>query len=184
VRDALAGAELADELLEREDDVVDLLAVSRLLDIGDLAPAAIGDPRLGDLVVADRVCGTDVLGPDDAAYFEIADLEIHPDLLPAGDHHIAVGQELRDDGGDLEFDILVARHAPGAVVARQTVQIDEVPRADLFGEQLGHLRFVTEEARGPGILGRGPTALGGVLISPLSWISMTAVRMSPTELAR
>ena len=53
--------------LEGQDHIQELGAVARLLDIGELAAAAIGDARFRDLVVADGVGLQDVLGPDDAA---------------------------------------------------------------------------------------------------------------------
>src|SRR6185437_8822665 len=52
--------------LERHQDVEELLAVARLLDVHELAVAAVGDARLCDLVERDGVDGADVLGPDDA----------------------------------------------------------------------------------------------------------------------
>ena len=45
-----------------QQDVERLRAVARLLHVGDLAAAAIGDAQLGDLLVGDRVLGRDVLG--------------------------------------------------------------------------------------------------------------------------
>src|SRR5215470_12769248 len=43
--------------LVRPDHIEDLLAIARLLDVGDLAAAAVGDAGLGDLVVCDAVGG-------------------------------------------------------------------------------------------------------------------------------
>ncbi len=51
---------------ERQQDIHHLLAVTRLLNIGDLAAAAIGDTGLGDLGRIDRVVGLDILRPHDA----------------------------------------------------------------------------------------------------------------------
>lgn len=42
-------------VLEREQDVVNLLAVARLLHVCDMAFAAINDARFGNLVMIDRV---------------------------------------------------------------------------------------------------------------------------------
>ncbi len=50
-------------ILERPDDVVDLLTVARLLYIGDQAAAAVGDPRFGDLI--DGLINDDLRGGDD-----------------------------------------------------------------------------------------------------------------------
>src|SRR3954454_15564847 len=74
----------------RQHDVEHLLSVARLLDVGDLAAAAVGNAQLGDLVVRDGVLGRDVLRTDDAGDVDVADLEVDPDLLPAVDHQVAV----------------------------------------------------------------------------------------------
>src|SRR4051794_28386986 len=83
-------AESASAASIRQHDVEHLLSVARLLDVGDLAAAAVGDAQLGDLIVRDGVLGRDVLRADDAGDVDVADLEVDPDLLPAGDHQIAV----------------------------------------------------------------------------------------------
>ena len=82
------------------DGVGDLLAVARLLYVGDLAAAAVGHAGLGNLAERDGVVVADVLGADDAGDDEVADFEVDAHLLPALDHQIAVGQDLGDDGGD------------------------------------------------------------------------------------
>src|SRR5437868_5980967 len=61
-------------LLEGQDGVCDLLAVARLLHIGDLAAAAVGDAGFGDLFGHDGVVRLDVLGPHDAGDDQVADL--------------------------------------------------------------------------------------------------------------
>src|SRR5260221_2900911 len=66
---------------ERHQDVEQLGAVARLLDVVDLAAAAVRDAGLGDLVVADRVVGRDVLGPDDADQPELPETDIDQHLL-------------------------------------------------------------------------------------------------------
>src|SRR5687767_7352639 len=62
-------------LLERQDRVGDLLAVARLLHVGDLAAPAVRNPCLGDLARGDRIVGVDVLRPDDAGDDQVAHLE-------------------------------------------------------------------------------------------------------------
>ena len=48
---------------ERQDLVCDLLAVARLLDVGDLTPPAVGDAGLRDLGGLDGVVAFDIFGP-------------------------------------------------------------------------------------------------------------------------
>src|SRR3569623_1797596 len=87
--------------LEGQDGVGDLLAVSRLLNVGDLAAAAVGDTRLGDLFGLDGVVRLDVLGPHDTLHDQLAVLDVLPHRLVAFDHQVAVGQGLRDDRGNI-----------------------------------------------------------------------------------
>ena len=54
------------------------------------------------------------LGPDHAGDLQLADLVVHPDLLAAVDRHVAVGQDLGDQGGDLQLDLLAAADRAGA----------------------------------------------------------------------
>ena len=101
--------------LERQQHVHHLLAVARLLQIGDLAAAAIGDAGLGDLAGIDGVVALDVLGANDAGDDQLADFEIDPDFLLALDHQIAVRQHLGDDGGDVGLQAFLAHHRALAV---------------------------------------------------------------------
>ena len=41
--------------LERKDNVEELVAKARLLDIGEVTLAAVGNPRFGDFIVGNRV---------------------------------------------------------------------------------------------------------------------------------
>src|ERR1700722_2809485 len=88
-RNEAAGSTLA---LEWRDDVEELLAVARLLVVGELAAAAIGHPRLRELVEPRRVDRADVLRAQDTGDLQLANLVVDADLLPALDHQIAVGQ--------------------------------------------------------------------------------------------
>src|SRR6185295_19958391 len=73
-------ANSTNEDLERQQHVEHLLAVARLLDVGDLAAAAIGDARLGDLGGFDGVVALDVLRANDAGDDELAHFEVDADL--------------------------------------------------------------------------------------------------------
>src|SRR4029078_2467610 len=86
---------------ERQHHIQRLLAITRLLHIGDLAAATVGDPRLGDLARVDGVVALDVLGADDAGDDQFSNLEVDADLLLALDDEIAVRQYLGDHGGDI-----------------------------------------------------------------------------------
>src|SRR5947209_9936312 len=55
------GSWLNRYLLERQQHIEHLLPIARLLHVGELAAAAIGDARLGDLGRVDRVVALDVL---------------------------------------------------------------------------------------------------------------------------
>src|SRR6267143_6034875 len=84
------GTHFSGSCSERQQYVHYLLAVARLLDVGDLAAAAIGDAGLRDLAGIDGVVALDILRPHDAGDDQFADFEIDPDLLLAFDHEIAV----------------------------------------------------------------------------------------------
>src|ERR1700712_4284406 len=96
--------------LERQYHVHELLAVARLLHVGDLAAPAIGDAGLRDLAAVDSVVALDILRPHDAGDDQLADFEIDADLLFAFDHQIAVRQKLRHHRGDAGLQILLALH--------------------------------------------------------------------------
>src|SRR4051794_24793544 len=96
--------------LERQDHVHELLAVARLLHVGDLAAAAISDAGLRDLAGVDGVVALDVFGPHDAGDDQLADFEIDANLLLAFDHQIAVGQDLRHHRSDAGLQVFLALH--------------------------------------------------------------------------
>lgn len=99
--------------LERRDDIEHLGAVTRLLDIGDLAAAAVSDAGLGDLFMRDHVGRIDVLAADDAGDLQVAGLKINSHFLMSGNHQITVRQHLSDDRGDLEVDRFVSSDLTG-----------------------------------------------------------------------
>ena len=88
-------------MLEWQQHVHHLLPVAWLLHIGNLAATAIGDARLCDLAGVDGVVALDVLRPHDTRHDQFADFVIDTDFLLALDHQIAVGQHLRDHGGNI-----------------------------------------------------------------------------------
>jgi len=94
--------------LERQEHVEHLLAVARLLHVGELAAAAIGDAGFRDLAGIDGVVALDVLRAHDAGDDQFADFKIDADLLLAFDHEIAVGQHLRDHRGDVGLQCFLA----------------------------------------------------------------------------
>src|SRR5216684_7974931 len=100
---------------ERHQNVEELLAVARLLNVHELAMTAIGHSCLGDLVERDGVDGADVLRPDDAGDLKVADLVVDPHLLVADDDEVAVGQDLRHQHGDMDVDLVGAGDLAGAV---------------------------------------------------------------------
>src|ERR1700754_252510 len=77
---------------ERQQNVHHLRAVARLLYVGELAAAAIGDAGLCDLAGIDGVVALDILWTDDAGHDQLAHFEIDANFLLAFDHHVAVRQ--------------------------------------------------------------------------------------------
>ena len=75
--------ELSDEASERQQHVHHLLAIARLLHVGDLAVAAIGDAGLRDLRGIDGVVALDVFRADDAGDDQFANFEMR-ELIVAG----------------------------------------------------------------------------------------------------
>jgi len=53
-------------LLEGQDCVQYLRAITGLLDVGDLPASTVGDARFGDLAGFDGVCGANILGAHNA----------------------------------------------------------------------------------------------------------------------
>ena len=94
--------------LEREDDVEHLLPVAGLLEIGNLAASALGNPRFGDLVIGHGVGGGHVFRADDPGNLKLTSFEVDPEFLSAVNCHVAVGKDLGDHGRDAQFDIFTA----------------------------------------------------------------------------
>src|SRR6195256_4180118 len=143
---------------ERQQHVHHLLAVARLLDVGDLAAPAIGDAGLRDLAAIDGVVALDVLRPHDAGDDQFADFEIDPYLLLAFDHQVAVRQKLRDDGGDVGLQRLLAVDRTLAVAGCGRARGQEVARQHLG--RGGAERLGAGEVGDGGILTAGAAALG------------------------
>jgi hypothetical protein len=106
-----AGTENGEGNSERQQHVHHLLAVAGLLHIGDLAASAVGYAGLGDLAGCDGIVVLDVFWPHDASDDQFTHLEVDADFLLAFDHQIAIGQDLRDDGGDIGGEGLLPLHA-------------------------------------------------------------------------
>src|SRR5690606_14547707 len=127
---------------EGNDDVVDLLPVAGLLDVGDLPAATIGDARFRDLVVVDCVVGIDVLGADHAGDPQFAQLEVDAYLLTSGDHHVAVRQAIGHHRGNLQLDVFIPLDlavAPGggaAAEVRQGIGVVIASRHDIAQQAL------------------------------------------------
>src|SRR5581483_11726308 len=79
---------------------------------------AIGDARLRDLGGIDGVVALDVFRAHDAGDDQLAHLEVDPDLLLAFDDQVAVGQHLRDHGGDVGGERFRAVYRAFAVARR------------------------------------------------------------------
>src|SRR5262249_5308001 len=101
--------------LPGENVVDELLTPRRLVRLHQAAAAAVGNARLGDLVVGNHVLGRDIDGTHDAGDVQHADLVVHADLLRAADNEIAVGQHVGDNGGHHQLDLLGAFDAAEAL---------------------------------------------------------------------
>src|SRR5579859_4821977 len=111
-----AAGELRRTNLERKQNVHHLLAVARLLNRADLALTTVADARLGDLGGLHGIVTFDVLRPHDAGNDQFALLSVDADLLPAFDHEVAVGEDLRHDAGNVRRQRLGAIYRTLAVV--------------------------------------------------------------------
>ena len=112
----------ADCALERQDDIHHLLAVARLLNIGDLAAAAVSDAGFGDLAGVDRVVALDVFRPDDAGDNQFANFEVDANFLFAFDDEISVRQYLRDHCCDVGLQCFLPVDRSFAVRRRRRVR--------------------------------------------------------------
>ncbi len=128
-----------------------------------MTAAAISNARLGDLVVVDGIGRGDILGPDQADDLQLPDLEVDPDLLASGDHQVAVGQYLGDEGGDAQIDLLVAVDAARALGHRIAIQVDQARWIDCLGQDLRQAGLVTEDGARRGVLAGRAAARRGVV---------------------
>ena len=87
-----------------------------LLDIADKSFSAITDARFGDFVIGHRVIKHDVFGADDTGHFQNALFIVQAKFLPSVDDHVAVWQNLRHNGGNAKFDVVLAVGCSGVVV--------------------------------------------------------------------
>src|SRR6056297_2348497 len=109
---------------EWQDHVEHLLAVTRLLDIGNLAPASVGDAGFGYPVIGDRVFPGDILRPDDTTDLQVAEFEVHADFLTALDDQITVRQYVPHQRRDPQGDLFVPAHRAFPVRVRIRTQVD------------------------------------------------------------
>ena len=116
---------------------------ARLLHVGDLALAAIGKPRFGHLGEIDGVVLGDVLGAHHAGDLQVAHFGVHLHLLMPADDEIAVGQDLRHQGGEREVDRFRTVDRAGAGIGGRRSHIDELGRIGTGGSR--EIVFQTEE---------------------------------------
>src|SRR5262245_32077139 len=91
-----------------EDVVDELLPPGRLLDLHQASATAIGDARLGNFLVRDRVVGGDIHRTHDAGDVQHAHFEVDAHFLRTADHEVAVRKDVGDHGGDEQVDLLGA----------------------------------------------------------------------------
>src|SRR3984957_5926504 len=143
--------------LERQQHVHDLAAVTRLLDVADLAVAAIGDAGLRDLAGVDGVVALDILRPHDAGDDQLALLVVDADLLLAFDDEIAVRQNLRDDGCDVGLQGFLPRDRALAVGSHGGIRGQQAAGE---GGSLSGQEIAAEKRGDAGIFGGAAAALG------------------------
>ena len=147
--------------LERQQNTKRLVAPRRRLNCRERALAAIGDARFGDLWKIDSVIALDVLRPDHAGDDQHAHFRIEPDFLLALDHHIAVGQELGDDRGDVGDQLVGAVDRAVGVALCIALSGDERARQDRLGRIVDPVG--AEEIRDFVVFGGGARDLGLIL---------------------
>lgn len=145
-------------ILEWEQDVGDLLTKARLLHVGDLAAAAVGNAGLRDLAGVDGVVALNVFRPHDAGDDQFADFKIDADFLLALDHEIAVRQQLGDHGGDVGLQRFLPVDRALAVAGGCRVRRQQLAGGDwdVGSWHLGE----PEEVADAGIFCAGAAALG------------------------
>ncbi len=116
--------------LEREEGVVQLHAVTWLLDVGEVTPAAIRNACLGDLLIGHRICSRDILWANDACELYFPNLLIYPDFLPTRDHEVSVWKHLGNDCRNLQVDAFAAIDGAGSGGVRRAIRIHQIRRVD------------------------------------------------------
>src|SRR5690606_31518395 len=97
----------------------------------------------------------------DAGEDQVADLEVHPHLLPTLDHQVAVGQHLRHHGGDGRLEAFLAVHRAVAGVLHARGEVHGVRRVDGAGGDI--VNHGAEDAAHTGGVAGGAARLGGVV---------------------
>ena len=136
------------ELLEREDNVDNLLPVPRLLNVADVTTAAICDAGFSYFLERDGVAVRDVLRANDASDLKLANFEVDARFLTPVNDEVAVRQNLGHHGGQFYLDDFLTVDCACAVAARGTAQLQQVGRIDGLGEDLIKARFEAKERRG------------------------------------
>lgn len=145
------------------DDIQYLGAVPGLLDITELAPAAIGDAGLGYFFVGNCVVGSDVLAADDSGHAEFSDLVIDPDLLGGPYHEVTVGQDLGHDGRHLQLNLFVTVDLAGPFVLGFASEIDGVGSVEVLGHQAVDYPFDPEDGGNAVVFGGRASPIGTVV---------------------
>lgn len=169
------------------DLVVDQLARTVVLHLADVAPAAIGNARLGDLGVRDRVVRRHILRADHARHQQLAQLVVHrcDIFLAAADHKVAVRQAVRYGGGDGEINRLLPIYRTCAV--RRGTRIEAHRRVERRRTRQRILDSVSSPSRAWTPVSVLPVRLRAVVLFSCAKLPRSrgsTVRMSPILLAR
>ena len=184
---AIRRAVARTETSEWQENIHDLLAVAWLLDVCDLTTSAVGNARFSNLFRGDRIVRGNVFRADDTGNDQFPDLEVDADFLTSLNHHVAVGQNLKHDGGDGGFDgfrpidfasTFRGRIRSGSRDGRGVDVVGDVARQNV-AEQFGAKAAIQAQ-----IVRCCPGAFGRVVDLGTIGILTLTVRMSPTRLAR
>src|SRR5580704_1167386 len=91
-------------VLERHQDIEQLLAVARILHVCNVALTAICDSGLGDLRKVDGIVAGDVFGAYHAGNLQVAQFAVHTHLLMSTDDEIAIRHHLGDESSQRQID--------------------------------------------------------------------------------
>src|SRR6188508_397986 len=145
--------------LERQKYIEDLLTITALLDVSNLAAASICDTRLRDLVGVDRIVALDILRSHNPCDNEFAYLEVDANFLLSFDHQISVRQYLRHDAGDVRLELFRPVHRALAIAGRAGIGSKYARRHRRIHDR--HFWF-SEEVSDARILSHGACAFGFV----------------------